>query len=362
MSGDAKRFRALHGSAGRHGEAFWQEEKDNVGLRLLKGMGWSSGQGLGKNGQGSVEHVKQRRRKDNAGIGATANTRDEAFKASQELFNDVLARLSGGGDAGAADANKGPAALGSAATSIKGVVARGQMARRFVRSGKVASYSSSVSAESQAGKMNEILGRKKRNSKEAADGEGNGGEGYVPDLHENQSTSTVSVGDYFAKRRKELGLPGASDTNGNKRSGFTLDDQAHFAESQMAASYGGGRRGLGAFGNDGDDEEEDTRKWQPKKAVTAAAAVVPPPPAPAAAAAAASSSSSSSFNWKKAIKEALRAAPGGELRLKLLRKAVLKQHKQQEGKADKEEARRVFKKRLKKTSGVVLSGKMVKLG
>ena len=45
MSGDAKRFRALHGSAGRHGEAFWQEEKDNVGLRLLKGMGWSSGQG-----------------------------------------------------------------------------------------------------------------------------------------------------------------------------------------------------------------------------------------------------------------------------------------------------------------------------
>ena len=38
MSGDAKRFRATHGSAGRHGETFWQEEKDNIGLKLLRAV------------------------------------------------------------------------------------------------------------------------------------------------------------------------------------------------------------------------------------------------------------------------------------------------------------------------------------
>ena len=38
-SGEAKKFRDLYSSAGRHGESFWKEEKDNVGLRLLKGMG-----------------------------------------------------------------------------------------------------------------------------------------------------------------------------------------------------------------------------------------------------------------------------------------------------------------------------------
>ena len=100
MSGDAKRFRALYGSAGRHGESFWQEESNNVGVRLLKGMGWSEGQGLGKDGTGRIVAVKQTMKKDNRGIGAKADTRDEAFRASQDLFNDVLARLSGAGTDG----------------------------------------------------------------------------------------------------------------------------------------------------------------------------------------------------------------------------------------------------------------------
>ena len=105
MSGDAKRFRQMYGSAGRHGESFWQEEKDNVGVRLLKGMGWSEGQGLGKDGNGRTVAVKQTRKKDNAGIGSKKDTRDEAFRASQDLFNDVLSRLSGAGSDGAVGAS-----------------------------------------------------------------------------------------------------------------------------------------------------------------------------------------------------------------------------------------------------------------
>ena len=90
-------------------------------------------------------------------------------------------------------------------------------------------------------------------------------------------------------------------------------------------------------------------------------------PAPAAASAAsasaAASSSPSKFNWKRAIREALRAAPGGELRLKRLRQHVLAEHAKaqpQQG-DDAEGLRRKFKTRLKKMSDVTLQGKLVRL-
>ena len=103
-SGEAKKFRAQYGSAGRHGAAFWTEESDNVGMKLLKGMGWQDGQGLGKAGQGNTSLVKQFRKKDNAGVGGNAATRDDAFRASQDLFAGVPARLNGGGEEASATA------------------------------------------------------------------------------------------------------------------------------------------------------------------------------------------------------------------------------------------------------------------
>ena len=88
-------------------------------------------------------------------------------------------------------------------------------------------------------------------------------------------------------------------------------------------------------------------------------------PAPAAAALAAASSSEAadgSFSWKRAIREALRAAPGGELKLKRLRKTVLAQYARAEPRCDEEDARRKFKKRLEKLEdSVVIKGKLVRL-
>ena len=87
--------------------------------------------------------------------------------------------------------------------------------------------------------------------------------------------------------------------------------------------------------------------------------VVTPPAASSSAAAA-----DKAFNWKKAIKEALRAAPGGELKLKRLRQAVLSEHAKQTKAGDAESgdnAKAAFKKRLKKMDGVSVSGKLVKL-
>ena len=132
-------------------------------------MGWSAGMGLGKDGRGRTDHVKQVRKKDNAGIGSKAGTRDEAFKASQELFNDVLARLSGGGGDGGGDAGgeaAGASKLGSAATNVRGVLARRQMSRRFCRSqngdggGVLASGGMASGNMASAAAMDEIFGRK----------------------------------------------------------------------------------------------------------------------------------------------------------------------------------------------------------
>ena len=80
--------------------------------------------------------------------------------------------------------------------------------------------------------------------------------------------------------------------------------------------------------------------------------------------AAVGSAAAERFNWKRAIKQQLRAAPEG-LRLKRLRKAVLAEWRQASGggaaAAEEEEERKRFKRKLKKTSGVIVSGRTVKM-
>ena len=159
-SGEAKKFRAQFGSAGRHGDSFWKEETDNVGMKLLKGMGWENGQGLGKQGQGNTSLVKQFRKNDNAGIGGNSGTRDDAFRASQDLFSSVLARLNGGGDEPASSGASAPS-LGSAAESISGHLAKGQLSRRFTRGANGGiGIGMKDTANYGTAAMNEIFGRR----------------------------------------------------------------------------------------------------------------------------------------------------------------------------------------------------------
>ena len=97
---------AMAGS--RHGNVFWEEEKGNVGLRMMQSMGWEHGKGLGSRGHGVTSHIRVRQKKDNAGIGANAATADDAWKATQDVFNSILTRLNDK-DAGAlAQGSRGP--------------------------------------------------------------------------------------------------------------------------------------------------------------------------------------------------------------------------------------------------------------
>jgi hypothetical protein len=243
-SGEAKKFRAQFGSAGRHGDSFWAEESSNVGLKLLQGMGWEAGQGLGKHNEGSISHIKQTRKQDNRGIGATAATRDEAFKASQDLFNGVLARLNGKADEGEPD---GAGGLGGAATTVKGAIAKRQLVHRFRR----AKDTAGASADDLAA----IFGRKPDAPACGAISACAPGAVHVNPPPE-QRTSNVSLHDYFARKRLELGLAPLAAAGAS--AGFSLDDQAMFAEIQVAASYSG-RAGLGMGARSGMGAQREAR-------------------------------------------------------------------------------------------------------
>ena len=84
---------------------------------------------------------------------------------------------------------------------------------------------------------------------------------------------------------------------------------------------------------------------------------------PAAAAAATTAGEGGSFNWRKAIKTQLKAAPGGALPEKALRKAVLAAYGAALGGAalGKEEAKALFKAKLPKSGASKGADKMVRL-
>jgi hypothetical protein len=75
------------------GNTFWEEEKDNKGIKLMASMGWQHGQGLGKHEQGAATHLRVKVKNNNEGIGATAATADDMFRDSQNMFNSILQRL-----------------------------------------------------------------------------------------------------------------------------------------------------------------------------------------------------------------------------------------------------------------------------
>ena len=99
----------------------------------------------------------------------------------------------------------------------------------------------------------------------------------------------------------------------------------------------------------------------PSASASASASAPAPAPAPAPVP---SSAAAATFNWKRIIKEQLRNAEGQQLKIKRLRKVVLAEYARRTTAAqgDKDEARRLFRRKLKRTPGVTVEAKLVRLG
>ncbi|KJH42748.1 g-patch domain protein [Dictyocaulus viviparus] len=57
---------------------------DNIGSRLLKGMGWREGQGVGRNGQGIINPIETQRRIEGAGLGSAGSRVLHCAEASHQ--------------------------------------------------------------------------------------------------------------------------------------------------------------------------------------------------------------------------------------------------------------------------------------
>jgi len=73
----------------------WANDKTKFGYQMMNKMGWSEGQGLGKNLSGETKHIGVRKKKGQHGIGASAFT-DDNWIAHQDDFNALLGALNQG--------------------------------------------------------------------------------------------------------------------------------------------------------------------------------------------------------------------------------------------------------------------------
>jgi Pin2-interacting protein X1 len=70
-------------------------QKESAGYKLLKGMGWEEGEGLGANKQGLKEHIRVKKKFENWGVGAVeSHNRASNWSSGMNEFHRVLSSLS----------------------------------------------------------------------------------------------------------------------------------------------------------------------------------------------------------------------------------------------------------------------------
>lgn len=216
------RRKPQHESAGRHGAAFWQEEKNNFGLKMMSQMGWQEGKGLGKEEKGQTSFLRAVKKDNALGIGAVAG-RDEVWSATQNMYNDLLKRLAEAaksGDVAAerpADAENDKEASQSTTTSVKKYMARSELYGKFKKAKDASNYDNKS--------MSEIFGRKEPLSSPSSSPSPS-----PPPMDSTLTTtnSGVSIRDYFAKKmaagRNPASSPSPSPSPRNSATSGSSDD------------------------------------------------------------------------------------------------------------------------------------------
>lgn len=70
----------------------WARDETKVGQKMMEGMGWTAGKGLGAAEQGSTTHVKVNKRALQLGLGADSSTPDKWAEHISD-FDGILSRL-----------------------------------------------------------------------------------------------------------------------------------------------------------------------------------------------------------------------------------------------------------------------------
>jgi Pin2-interacting protein X1 len=73
----------------------WAKDNKGFGFRMLQRMGWSEGKGLGKEEDGTVTHVRVKKRSEQLALGATVAdlTGNASLSVAVQDFNSLLASL-----------------------------------------------------------------------------------------------------------------------------------------------------------------------------------------------------------------------------------------------------------------------------
>jgi len=319
-----------HGS--RHGEKFWEQEDNNVGMKMMKGMGWERGQGIGKDGAGEQEAIKVTKKSDRVGIGATDTSDGMYYSAMNDVFNNLLTKLNKnkkteneGGPSVSAPAEK----TESMQKTIQKTMQKKRLYSKFVKAKDVGGYT----AEQKAA----IFGTAGKQAKEEEVDE----EEEDPDAV--VKTSKMSMADYF--KSKTAGLRrsprlAAADPEGSCFAGLGMG--FNLADDSQNATTTEKREVVYLHGNPGSSK----KRKQPE---------------PEAETALENSDGSKKTPMMKAIRRTLKAADDKSMKLKKLESAVIAEMLAK-GKHSKKELKAQFSTALDALDEVCVDSNQVTLG
>lgn len=171
----------------------WSKDDSKFGQKMLERMGWSKGEGLGRSGQGSTDHIKVRVKNDSYGLGANAADEDK-WISHQDDFNELLAELN---NQHGQNNNTAPQSEEGKGFSLEEKSKKASKRVHYMKFTKGKDLSSRTETD-----LNCIFGKRAKPTKpkeQVSNGSNSGDQDEA-----NTVTSALSMQEYFAQRMAQL--------------------------------------------------------------------------------------------------------------------------------------------------------------
>ncbi|XP_075900846.1 PIN2/TERF1-interacting telomerase inhibitor 1 [Nelusetta ayraudi] len=176
----------------------WSKDDSKFGQKMLERMGWSKGEGLGRSGQGSTDHIKVRVKNDSYGLGANAADEDK-WISHQDDFNELLAELNN--QHGQNNNSTAPQSEESKGFSLEEKSKKASKRVHYMKFTKGKDLSSRTETD-----LNCIFGKRAKptKAKEQVSNTSDSGDQDETIGETKTVTSTLSMQEYFAQRMAQL--------------------------------------------------------------------------------------------------------------------------------------------------------------